>query len=82
MCKPLTLPTKPASSKPEYPPSLYFAGQHLAYHGTTVSILDVDRDNQVRVEGLESDRPYFFRVVAIGAKGESPVSDIALAKAA
>lgn len=39
-------------------------------------------NDQVRVEGLESDRTYFFRVVAVGAKGESPVSDIALAKAA
>ncbi len=39
-------------------------------------------NNQMRVEGLVSDRAYFFRVVAIGAKGESPVSDVALAKAA
>ena len=46
------------------------------------STLAVTGYNQVRVEGLVSDRAYFFRVVAIGAKGESPVSDIALAKAA
>ncbi|MBL7953526.1 MAG: fibronectin type III domain-containing protein [Flavobacteriales bacterium] len=46
------------------------------------STVAVTGNNQVRVEGLESARPYFFRVVAIGAKGESPVSDIALAKAA
>ncbi|MBL7945712.1 MAG: fibronectin type III domain-containing protein [Flavobacteriales bacterium] len=45
----------------------------------TLAVSNID---QVRANGLESDRPYFFRVVAVGAKGESPVSDIALAKAA
>ncbi|MBK7946398.1 MAG: fibronectin type III domain-containing protein [Flavobacteriales bacterium] len=38
--------------------------------------------NQVRAEGLESQRQYYFRVIAFGAKGCSPVSDIAMAKAA
>lgn len=38
--------------------------------------------NRVVVDGLESDATYFFRVVAVGAAGLSPVSDVATAKAA
>lgn len=38
--------------------------------------------NRLVVEGLESGKEYFFRVVAMGAAGASPVSDIASAKAA
>ncbi|MEO5584006.1 MAG: fibronectin type III domain-containing protein, partial [Flavobacteriales bacterium] len=38
--------------------------------------------NRVMVQGLESDKAYFFRAVAIGAAGESAVSDPATAKAA
>jgi len=44
--------------------------------------LAVSSNDQVWAEGLASERMYFFRVAAVGAKGESPVSDIALAKAA
>ncbi|MGV9012507.1 MAG: fibronectin type III domain-containing protein [Flavobacteriales bacterium] len=38
--------------------------------------------NRVVVNELASDKVYFFRVVAIGAAGASPVSDSATAKAA
>ena len=38
--------------------------------------------NRHVVEGLESDKVYHFRVVALGAAGASPVSDAASAKAA
>jgi len=38
--------------------------------------------NRLVVNKLESDKVYFFRVVAIGAAGASPVSDSATAKAA
>ena len=38
--------------------------------------------NRVIFEGLESNKVYFFRAVAIGAAGASPVSDSASAKAA
>ncbi|MGV9012543.1 MAG: fibronectin type III domain-containing protein [Flavobacteriales bacterium] len=38
--------------------------------------------NRVVVNELSSDKVYFFRVVAIGAAGASPVSDSATAKAA
>lgn len=38
--------------------------------------------NRVEVTGLDSDKQYFFRVVALGAAGASPVSDSATAKAA
>ncbi len=38
--------------------------------------------NRVVVDGLDSDHRYFFRVVALGAAGASPVSDPATAKAA
>lgn len=37
---------------------------------------------RVTVDGLESNTVYFFRVVALGAAGVSPVSDVASAKAA
>ena len=37
---------------------------------------------RVVVDSLESNATYFFRVVAIGAAGMSPVSDVAIAKAA
>jgi hypothetical protein len=37
---------------------------------------------RVMVDGLESNAMYFFRVVALGAAGFSPVSDVAFAKAA
>jgi hypothetical protein len=37
---------------------------------------------RVVVDGLESNATYFFRVVALGAAGLSPVSDVATAKAA
>lgn len=37
---------------------------------------------RVVVDGLESNATYFFRVVALGAAGASPVSDVAAAKAA
>lgn len=80
--QPLSLPTEPASPKPEYPPSLYFAGQRLACHRNTMCTLAVSSNDEVRGEGLSSEGMYYFRVVAIGDKGESPVSDIALAKAA
>jgi hypothetical protein len=38
--------------------------------------------NRVIVDGLESNTQYYFRVVAVGAAGHSPVSDVATAKAA
>lgn len=38
--------------------------------------------NRVVIYGLESGKTYFFRVVAFGAAGASPVSDSATAKAA
>jgi hypothetical protein len=37
---------------------------------------------RVVVDGLESNAMYFFRVVALGAAGVSPVSNVAFAKAA
>lgn len=37
---------------------------------------------RVSIDGLESDRTYYFRVTALGAAGFSPVSDVAKAKAA
>lgn len=38
--------------------------------------------NRIVVDGLDSDHRYYFRVVALGAAGASPVSDPATAKAA
>lgn len=38
--------------------------------------------NRITVDALESGKEYFFRIVALGAAGASPVSDVASAKAA
>ena len=38
--------------------------------------------NRMEVEGLTSNTVYYFRVVAQGAAGPSPMSDVAFAKAA
>ncbi len=45
-------------------------------------LLTATTKNHCLAEGLESDQVYTFRVVAIGVLGESPMSDIATAKAA
>jgi len=46
------------------------------------SMLALTSKNRFVAEGLTSDRVYYFRVVAQGAAGASPVSDLAKAKAA
>lgn len=46
------------------------------------SLLAITSKNRYTADGLESDKVYFFRVVALGAAGASPVSDPAMAKAA
>lgn len=46
------------------------------------SLYSTTGENRVIVEGLDSDKVYFFRALAIGAAGASPMSDSASAKAA
>lgn len=46
------------------------------------SLLAITSKNRYTADGLQSDKVYFFRVVAMGAAGASPVSDPAMAKAA
>jgi hypothetical protein len=38
--------------------------------------------NTLSITGLDSGKEYFFRVVALGAAGASPASDVTSAKAA
>ena len=52
------------------------AGIQLAYH------LDRAGKNYLVVEKLTTDKPYYFRVEAIGTAGVGPMSDSATAKAA
>lgn len=46
------------------------------------SLISTTGKTRLVVDGLESDRVYYFRVIALGAAGASPVSDMASAKAA
>jgi hypothetical protein len=46
------------------------------------SLYALTTKNRHTADGLESDKVYFFRVIARGAAGASPVSDLASAKAA
>ncbi len=46
------------------------------------SLVATTGKTRVIINGLESDRVYFFRVAALGATGLSPMSDSASAKAA
>lgn len=63
-------------------------GSYSVYGTTTPDVesswvlLGNTTKNRFRAEGLKSDVPYYFRVVALGAAGNSPASDVAKAKAA